>query len=159
MQSTPARSDTPDLQHSATDCDIAIVESFFEAMVANDVERALALLADDVVYQNVPFPADHGKAAVRRTFKAFGLVVTNFEVHMRKIAARNGVVLTERVDVLHGPLLYLDLFVFGTFEIRNGQIAVWRDYFNLASAMAKLLVSPIRWLLHAKTTEARMMRQ
>jgi limonene-1,2-epoxide hydrolase len=127
--------------------DIAIVEAFFAAMEANDLESALALLSDDVVYQNVPFPADVGKDAVRRTFRAFGRFVTGFAVQMRHIAARDGVVLTERVDVLTGPLLYLDLQVCGTFELRDGRIAVWRDYFDLAAATAKLIVSPIRSLV------------
>ena len=33
--------------------DIAIVEAFFDAFAAQDIERALALMSDDVVYQNV----------------------------------------------------------------------------------------------------------
>jgi limonene-1,2-epoxide hydrolase len=65
-------------------------------------------------------------------------------------AAREGVVLTERVDVLTGPLLFLDLPVCGTFEVRDGQITLWRDYFDLAGAGAKLLVSPIRALLRRR---------
>src|SRR5439155_1009498 len=92
--------------------------------------------------QNVPFPADHGKAAVRRTFTAFGRFVTSFDIQMRNIAARDGVVLTERVDVLTGPLLYLDLWVCGTFELRDGKIAVWRAYFDLACQAAAL--GPLR---------------
>ncbi len=128
--------------------DIGVVEAFFEAFEAGDTERALALMADDIVYQNVPFPADRGKAAVTRTLELFGRFVTGFEIKMINIAARNGVVLTERVDILTGPLVYLDLWVCGTFVIRDGKIVLWRDYFDLASTTAKLLVSPLRKLLH-----------
>jgi limonene-1,2-epoxide hydrolase len=123
-------------------------------MAAKDTEGALALMTDDVIYQNVPFPADHGKAAVRRTFQAFGYFVTDFAVQMRHIASRGGVVLTDRVDVLTGPLLYLDLNVSGTFELRDGRIAVWRDYFDLATATAKLFASPIRSLIHRATSRS-----
>ena len=126
--------------------DIALVEAFFDAFRRLDTEGAMALMADDIVYQNVPFPADRGKRAVARTLRVFSRFVTGFEVEMRHIAARDGVVLTERVDTLTGPLLFLDLPVCGTLEVRDGRITVWRDYFDLAGAGAKLLVSPIRAL-------------
>ncbi len=127
--------------------DIAVVEALFDAFRRNDLEGALALMDEDIVYQNVPFPADRGKPAVRRTLELFGRVFTGFDVEMRHIAARDGVVLTERVDTLTGPLLYLDLPVCGTLEVRDGRITLWRDTFDLAGAGAKLLVSPLRALL------------
>jgi len=127
--------------------DIAIVESFFQALRAKDLDRVFSLLADNIVYQNVPFPADRGKAAVMRTMKAFGWFVSGFDVQMRNIAARDGVVLTERLDILSGPLVYLDLPVCGTLEVQDGKITLWRDYFDLASTAAKLVVSPFRALL------------
>jgi limonene-1,2-epoxide hydrolase len=127
--------------------DIALVEAFFEAFEANDLERALGYMSEDVVYQNVPFPADRGKAAVRRTLDLFGRVATGFRVQMKNVAARNGVVLTERVDVITGPGVYLDIWVCGTFEVRDDRICLWRDYFDLASATAKLVLGPFRKLL------------
>ncbi|HWE30777.1 MAG TPA: limonene-1,2-epoxide hydrolase family protein, partial [Polyangia bacterium] len=128
--------------------DLALVEAFFAAFSASDLDGALALMDDDVVYQNVPFPADRGKAAVARTLQIFGRFLTGFAVHMRNIAARDGVVLTERVDILSGPLVHLEIWVCGTFEVRDGKITLWRDYFDLASATAQLVTSPIRKLLH-----------
>jgi limonene-1,2-epoxide hydrolase len=136
---------TTDSDRSARD--IAVVEALFDAFRRLDNDGALALMADDIVYQNVPFPADRGKPAVKRTLEAFSRFVTGFEVEMRHIAARDGVVLTERVDILTGPLLLLDLPVCGTFEVRDGRITLWRDHFDLAGAGAKLLVGPIRKLL------------
>jgi limonene-1,2-epoxide hydrolase len=126
---------------------ISVVESFLGALEAKEFDRAVSLLADDVVYQNVPFPADRGKPAVVRTLKLFEKVVTKFEVRMKNIAAQGGTVLTERVDVLSGTLLYLDIKVCGTFEVRDGKIVLWRDYFDLAETTAKLLVSPLRKLM------------
>jgi limonene-1,2-epoxide hydrolase len=126
--------------------DIALVESFFEAFHAKDLDRALAMMSDDVVYQNVPFPSDRGKPAVARTLRAFGRVMTGFEARMKNIAARDGVVLTERVDILTGPLVHLEIWVCGTFEIRNGRITLWRDYFDLATAATQLVTGPVRKL-------------
>jgi len=126
---------------------IETVQLFLGALERGDRDAAFALLADDVVYQNVPFPADRGKAAVARTFSRFEKVMTGFEVQMKNIAQNGDVVLTERVDILRGPLLHLDIWVCGTFEVKNGKITLWRDYFDLAEVTAKLVASPIRkWL-------------
>ena len=126
---------------------IAVVEAFLAALAAQDIERAGALLHDDVVYQNLPFPADQGKAAVLKTLKGFERFVNQFEVRMINIAANGPIVLTERVDVLSGPWVYLDLWVCGTFEVRDGKVILWRDYFDLAETAAKVAVGPIRRLL------------
>src|SRR5260370_40859561 len=83
----PARLEFPFMDGPHAADDIAVVESFLQALAAQRTEQALALLDDDVVYQNVPLPADRGKAAVTRTLKAFGRFVTGFEVQIRKLAA------------------------------------------------------------------------
>ena len=57
---------------------IAVVENFFAELKAQNLERIADCLTDDVYYQNVPFPADRGKAAVLRTMKTFGRVVIGF---------------------------------------------------------------------------------
>lgn len=126
---------------------IRVVESFLHAFEDKGLDAALEYLSDDVVYQNVPLPADRGKAAVRRTLQNFQKLLPTFEVRIKNIAARDGVVLTERVDVLSGPLLYLDIWVCGTFEVRDGKITLWRDYFDLGELTAKILASPVRKLL------------
>ncbi|MGZ3455159.1 MAG: limonene-1,2-epoxide hydrolase family protein [Polyangiales bacterium] len=125
---------------------IETVQSFLTALERGDRDAAFALLADDVVYQNVPFPADRGKAAVMRTFARFEKVMTSFEVQMKNIAANGDIVLTERIDILKGPMLHLDIWVCGTFEVKNGKITLWRDYFDLAEVTAKLVASPFRKL-------------
>jgi limonene-1,2-epoxide hydrolase len=127
--------------------DLAVVESFLAALEVKDLERASALLADDVVYQNVPLPPDRGKAAVLRTLNRLNKLVDHFEVKMHHAAERDGVVLTERTDILSGPLLYLDIWVCGTFEVRDGKVTLWRDYFDVASVVTKLFTGPVRKLI------------
>jgi limonene-1,2-epoxide hydrolase len=131
----------------ATPTPLTIVQRFFEALAAQDLAAATPLLHEEVVYQNVPFPADRGKDAVVRRLKSFETLVNKFEVRMVNIAANGPVVLTERVDILSGPWVYLDIWVCGTFEVRDGRIVLWRDYFDLAEATAKLAVGPVRRLL------------
>jgi limonene-1,2-epoxide hydrolase len=138
---------TTSIRTSSAPSEIAVVEDFFAAFQALDLDRALALMSDDVVYQNVPFPADRGKRAVTRTLKGFSRVMTGFDVRMKNIAANNGIVLTERVDVLKGPIADIEIWVCGTFEVKDGKITLWRDYFDLATATAQLFTGPIRKVL------------
>ena len=57
---------------------------------------------------------------------------------MRNIAAVGDTVLTERVDVFHLPNGKIELPVMGTFEVKDGKIAAWRDYFDLNQYMTQL---------------------
>jgi limonene-1,2-epoxide hydrolase len=134
------------IEHGSSSGDLAVVESFLAALEVKDVETAAALLADDVVYQNVPLPPDRGKDAVLRTLNRMNSFVNHLEVKVHHAAERDGVVLTERTDVLSGPLLYLDIWVCGIFELRDGKITLWREYFDMVSVVTKLFTGPFRKL-------------
>lgn len=129
------------------DSPIAVVESFLSKLEAGDHDGALALLADEVIYENVPFPPARGKAATERTLRSFLRLFDTFRVTTHNIAANGDVVLTERTDVLSGPFLLLDIWVCGTFEVKHGKITLWRDRFDLVETTAKLLAGPFRKLL------------
>jgi limonene-1,2-epoxide hydrolase len=129
---------------------IDVVESFLAALVSLDMDRILSHLADDIEYQNVPLPPDRGKAQVERTMRLFGRVTSQFEVQTHHIAAQGNVVLTERTDVLRGRFLDITIWVCGTFEVRDGKIALWRDHFDVASFALQLLTSPVRRLLSTR---------
>ena len=52
---------------------------------------------------------------------------------MLNIAAAGNVVIAERVDHIHVGDKQVDLPCCGVFELENGKIKVWRDYFDLAT--------------------------
>jgi limonene-1,2-epoxide hydrolase len=55
-------------------------------------------------------------------------------------------VLTERTDVLKFGRLRVQLWVCGRFDVRNGQIVRWRDYFdwlNVAGAVVRGLLGTV----------------
>mgnify|MGYP003343616549 CR=1 FL=1 len=52
--------------------------------------------------------------------------------------AEGDVVLTERIDVFHMGETTIELPVMGIFEVRDGLIAAWRDYFDLNQYMSQL---------------------
>jgi len=143
--------ETSTVAQAAALSDSAVVEAFFAALVADDYPRALAFCADDIEYQNVPFPRDHGKAAVERTLRQFQRLAPELTVTIHNIAERDGVVLTERTDTLRGPWIDLDFWVCGTFQLRGGKIVLWRDHFDLATMTWQTLTSPVRRLLRARS--------
>ena len=57
---------------------------------------------------------------------------------MRNIVANGDTVLTERVDVFQLPNATIELPVMGTFEVKDGKIVAWRDYFDLNQYMSQL---------------------
>jgi limonene-1,2-epoxide hydrolase len=130
--------------------DREVVEAFLEALEHKDFDRALALMDDDIVYQNVPMRPDRGKDATVRTLKTFMRFADTFEVRMHHIAASEGVVLTERTDILKGPWLDMTFWVCGTFEVKDGKITLWRDYADGMQFLVQALTSPIRKLLKGR---------
>jgi len=125
---------------------IAVVQDFLAALEALDLDAALAMMTDDVSYQNVPLPPDRGKKAVARTLRGMLKLVGSFEVRMHHIAANGNVVLTERTDILRGSVLDLSFWVCGTFEVRDGKVSVWRDRFDVAGFLLQVATSPVRRL-------------
>lgn len=120
---------------------ITVVEEFLHSLETLDMARAEELLDDNVVYQNVPMPADRGKTAAIATLKNFMRIATGFEVRIHSIAERDGVVLTERTDILSGPGVHLEFWVCGTFTVKNGKITEWKDYFDILTVMGQIAKS------------------
>lgn len=113
---------------------IEIAETFFAHWSANRIDAALAMLSDDVLYDNVPFPDILGRENVRKFHGDFG-IGSAFKVDwtVTNIAASGNVVLNERIDIfIHESGGRITLPVMGTITVENGMITVWRDYFDPA---------------------------
>ena len=115
------------------------VRAFMAAAAVRDYDAAMELLADDIEYQNMPLPPVHGKAAVRETLEALLAMCTDSEWVVHRELAAGDLVMNERTDrfLLKGE--WVDLPVAGVFELRDGRIALWRDYFDLPTIMNKML--------------------
>jgi limonene-1,2-epoxide hydrolase len=112
------------------------VTAFLAALEKLDMNAALALVADDIVYQNVPLPPARGRAAVEKQLRAMEKYGTAFEARIHHLAADGPVVLTERTDVLTVKSWSAEFWVCGTFEVRDDRIVLWRDYFDWTTFFA-----------------------
>ncbi len=107
-----------------------VVEVFLDALQHKDFTTAEAALADDLVYQNVGLPTVHGRRRTMKLMRSMDRGPIGFEVKIHRIAAADDHVLTERTDVLQFGPLRLQFWVCGVFELRDGRITLWRDYFD-----------------------------
>ncbi|OBC08560.1 limonene-1,2-epoxide hydrolase [Mycobacterium sp. 852013-50091_SCH5140682] len=105
------------------------VEIFLNALQDQDFETAENALAQNLVYQNVGLPTIYGRNRTVKLFRSMQGRV-GFEVKIHRIAADGASVLTERTDALIVGPLRLQFWVCGVFEVHDGRITLWRDYFD-----------------------------
>ena len=117
---------------------IAVVTDFCAAWSALDIDRLMSFLADDAVYHNIPVEPLVGQDAIRSMIAMFTTGIEKIEFEVLNIAARGNVVLTERLDVFTHPSGRIELPVMGAFEVSDGKITAWRDYFDLQQYMSQL---------------------
>lgn len=111
---------------------LGCVLSFCRAWTGPDLNRAIAHLAPDIVYHNMPMAPLHGLAETETYLRRAG-PFSDSRWDVRHAAANGDYVLTERVDHMTIGRSRIALSIMGVFRVRGGLICEWRDYFDLAS--------------------------
>lgn len=119
-------------QHAATP-DESLILQFMQDLTTNDADRLINYFAEDGMYQNMPLAPAYGREAVHATLAGLFGVMSIDAVETFHIASANGFVYTERVDVLTALPTgkTYPLGILGVFQLRDGKIVGWRDYFDL----------------------------
>jgi len=112
-----------------------VVQDFCAAWARKNIEELLGFFTADAVYHNMPLEPLKGIAAIRETINMFAAPADSIVFEMRGIASSGDTVFTERVDHFKMMGKTISLPVAGVFEIRNGKIAAWRDYFDMQTYM------------------------
>jgi limonene-1,2-epoxide hydrolase len=112
------------------------VEAFLDAFAAMDFPAALPHLSDDVEYTNIPMGTVRGHAGVRQVLEPFFAPIHENEFVILRRAAAGPVVFLERLDRHRLDYGWRELPVNSVFEVHDGRITVWRDYFDLTTAAA-----------------------
>ncbi|HEY2302609.1 MAG TPA: limonene-1,2-epoxide hydrolase family protein [Acidimicrobiales bacterium] len=109
-----------------------MVSDFCEAWPGLNREEIVARFTDDAVYRNIPFPGEIiGGAGVADVLLPISGKLAGIEAKVLNVAERGGLVFAERVEVFRRSTgEVFELPVVGVFELRDGRISAWRDYFD-----------------------------
>ena len=110
---------------------IALIRRFIEACARADVNEFAGYFTEDAIWWNAPWQPRVGREAICETFRRGVERMTALPWEVRHIAADGDVVLTERVDRFVVDGTCIEVPCMGIFELRDGKIAGWRDYWDL----------------------------
>jgi limonene-1,2-epoxide hydrolase len=101
---------------------------------ALDADAVAACFAEDGIWHNMPYAPVRGRKSIQAAVARFLSDMTSAEFHIRHQGEISpGVVVNERRDIFRTRAgKTLEFAVMGVFEIENGLIKVWRDYFDPA---------------------------
>jgi limonene-1,2-epoxide hydrolase len=109
-----------------------VVRDMCDAFAKHDAEALRPFFTDDVVYHNIPMDPAVGIDATIAFIDGFFAMCDHMVIETVHLAVRDNVVLTERVDTFTVRDTVAPLRLMGTFEVRDGKISAWRDYFDMA---------------------------
>lgn len=110
---------------------VDVIRAFLAAMAKLDYDTAMTYVSDDCEYVNVPIMTVHGPAGIRSVLEPFFAPTLENEWIIKATASDGPVVFMERLDRHRLPNGWAELPVTGVFEVHDGRITSWRDYFDL----------------------------
>lgn len=117
-----------------------LVTDFCLSLQSADMGKVVAYLSEDVVYHNIPWQPVTGHAGVRQTLGPFieGPGRASVKMDIKHTTSSGNTVMNERLETWTKGSTRLELPVLGVFELKNGKISQWRDYFD-AKSVAPLM--------------------
>lgn len=114
-----------------------IVNAFLRAAAVKDYDTAFKWMADTCEYHNPPpLPLAVGPAAARALLEPFFAPTIENDLSIRRTVAAGALVFNERLDRHHLPDRWVELPVTGVWEVHDGKITYWRDYFDIGTLLA-----------------------
>jgi limonene-1,2-epoxide hydrolase len=111
-----------------------------------DIDAATALMSDDFIWQlHVPLsPVVVGRDAARAELEKHNSLSTGMveESEIRTIVSDGDTVVVERVDVNTMNDVAVSFNVTAIFEVRDGAITHWREYWDTSHVARQLGIEP-----------------
>jgi limonene-1,2-epoxide hydrolase len=112
---------------------IETIKRFVEAWSRLDVDELVSFFTEDGVYHNMPLAPVSGHDALKPFIEQFIAGWTSTQWDLLNIAASGETVFAERLDRTMVGQTPVDLPCCGVFEMSDGRISVWRDYFDMGT--------------------------
>jgi limonene-1,2-epoxide hydrolase len=110
-----------------------IVREFIEAWSRLDPEELSSYFSEDGVYHNMPARPVRGRENVKKMIAGFIGPWTETRWDILNLVSAGDVVVAERLDRTKAGDKSVALPCAGVFEMENGKIKIWRDYFDLGT--------------------------
>jgi limonene-1,2-epoxide hydrolase len=110
----------------------ALVREFCDAWIRMDPDELAEYFTDDGVYHNIPMAPMEGKENIRAGLAGMKAMISSIRFDIHHQVATGDIVMNERTDHLVMGDNQVALPVVGVFEIADGKIRAWRDYFDMA---------------------------
>jgi limonene-1,2-epoxide hydrolase len=110
-----------------------VVRNFISAWSNLDVAELVSYFTEDGVYHNMMLEPVSGHENLTAFIGGFLSNWSETDWEITNVLSEGDTVVTERIDRTRIGDKRVDLPCAGIFEMRGGKIAVWRDYFDLAT--------------------------
>lgn len=114
---------------------VAIIRTFIEAWSTLDAERLAGFFTEDGTYYNMPAQPVSGRDNVQKFITGFLSSWTETTWDILNICGSGNLVFAERLDRTKTTRGNVDLPCVGVFEMKEGRIHIWRDYFDIGTYM------------------------
>jgi limonene-1,2-epoxide hydrolase len=104
--------------------------AFMEAWPTGDAATLSRFFGEDAEYRNGPLEPAQGRDAIVADLARVMTLGGEVEADIRHLLSDGAVVMTERVDYVRLGGTTAGLRIAGVFEVHDGVITGWRDYFD-----------------------------
>ena len=112
------------------------IRAFIEAWSRLDAEELVGYFTADGSYHNMMLEPVSGQENLREFIRGFLSSWSQTDWETVNLLSRGDLVVAERVDRTRIGERSVALPCVGVFEMENGKIKVWRDYFDMATYTA-----------------------
>lgn len=119
--------------HIVNDTPESVVRSYLAAWRNPVLDELASFFCDDAVYTDGPRGQHRGLAAIRSEFETGMSTFSGLKIDIKTLVAGGSNVMVERVDSFQIDGKPFQMEVVGVFEVDQGRIKRWRDYYDLKS--------------------------
>ena len=112
---------------------VQTIKAFIAAWSNLDVDELVGYFCEDGIYYNMPAQPVQGHEKLKLFIEGFIAKWTKTTWETLNIVGEGNVVIVERLDRTEVGDIKVDLPCCGVFEMEEGKIKIWRDYFDMGT--------------------------
>ena len=112
---------------------VQTIKAFISAWSNLDVDELVGYFCEDGIYYNMPAQPVQGHEKLKLFIEGFIAKWTKTTWETLNIIGEGNVVIVERLDRTEVGDIKVDLPCCGVFEMEEGKIKIWRDYFDMGT--------------------------